>query len=340
MNFESELKLFENHLRLKGRGESTIAGYLRDTRAFLKHTGVESLTELNLSLVQEWDAAVAEHNKPATRARYRNAVRCFIEYGQVYLRVPDIGGEFTPIFVPTHDPKLPSREELLLILDAQRSDVPLEFRDCAVCAIFALTGVRRSEIRLLNMGDVFLDKSSFQIIATSPKGHGQRRMINFGDLSKAHDIAAAYFGKYYVQRLVTLGGSKNPRALNAPLFATLEQPLKPLAAKTFNDIVTNACRRVTDGVRNLEFVTPHTLRHFFATWCAANGMRIENIQHYLGHADISTTMRYIHLAEKVTGVQAREHGPMVGMKAARDLYLGNPEHQLNYFRTLIPQARA
>lgn len=336
------LLLFENHLRLQGRADSTIHGYVRDTEDFFRFIKIEDPRELTLELIQQWDKHVAEKNKPATRARYRNSVRSFIGYGQSNGFIPDLGGGLKPIFVPQHMPKMPTREEWLMIMDAHRLDTqhPLEFRDCAVLCFLGLVGARRSEVRLLNMGDVSLYKTSFQVIVTSPKQQGQRRIVNFGDISKPRDVAAAYFGRYYTYRLQDLGGSKSQKALNAPLFSPIEENGKRLSPAMFNDIVTRATKRVITGVRPLTFITPHTMRHFFATYCAVNGMRLEVIQKYMGHANIATTERYIHLAEIVTGDQAREHGPSTGLKANNDLYLGSAEHQQNYFRTLIPQSAA
>lgn len=337
--FQPELKLFENHLRLKGRAQSTIEGYLRDTHAFLRDSSVQTLSSITLEIVQKWDDEIAKKS-PATRARYRNAVRCFLEYGQSCLSIPQISG-LSPLFVPTHDPKIPTQEELLLILNSHRIEKshPVEFRDAAIVCLIAMTGVRRSELRLLNIGDVFIDKSNFQIIATSPKKQGERRIINFGDLSKPYDISAAFFGKYFTYRLVDMGGRNSHKALSAPLFAPIEEPTRRFSIRRINKILDAATARVHDSVRTLSFVTPHTLRHFFATFCYANGMTIENIRKYMGHANISTTERYIHLAEKITGTQAREHGPMVGLKAGQEHYMGSPDHQLTYFRTLIQPAQ-
>lgn len=339
-NFAPILRLFENHLRLQGRAPGTVKRYLQDTTRFLQNSGVQTLNELNLSLVQAWDDDIAKTCQPATRARYRNAIRRFIAFGQGNKVIPDIGAGLRPIFVPQHMPQMPTPEEWLMIMDAHRLDPlhPLEFRDCAVICFLGLVGARRSEIRLVNMGDISLHKTSFQVIVTSPKQHGQRRIVNFGDLAKSRDVGAAYFGRYYTHRLAELGGGKNVRALNTPLFSPVEEPARRLAQDQFNQIVSRAVSKVKTNVRPLNFITPHTMRHFFATYCAVNGMKIEVIQKYMGHASIATTERYIHLAEIATGIQAREHGPATGLKANQDLYLGSAEHQLNYFRVLIPKS--
>ncbi|MCB1061202.1 MAG: tyrosine-type recombinase/integrase [Calditrichaeota bacterium] len=337
----SHLTLFENHLRLEGRAPSTIKGYLRDTADFFRIIGLEDPEKLTLDHVQRWDDHIAKKNKPATRARYRNSIRSFIGYGQTHGFIPDIGGGLKPIFVPQHMPKMPTREEWLMIMDAHKLDAPhpIEFRDCAVICFLGLVGARRSEVALVNMGDISLYKTSFQVILTSPKRNGQRRIVNFGDISKPRDIAAAYFGRYYTHRLQDLGGHRSQRALKAPLFSQSEDKTKRLFDESFNVIVSRAAKRATAGVRPLNFITPHTMRHFFATYCAVNGMRIEVIQKYMGHASVVTTERYIHLAEIATGDQARELGPSAGLKANNDLYLGSAEHQQNYFKTLIPQSQ-
>lgn len=334
---------FADHLRLKGNAIHTIGNYSADVGSLLRFCGQVSPAAITPDDVARWDAWMAGKYRHNTRARRRNGVRRFFAFLEAHHNIPSPAREINVLRVQDGDPYLLHPDHFLEILRAQDERDPVQARDGALIAFLACTGVRRSEAIALRMRDVAISGDGKNWIAQVPtlkKGGqdihlGPTRIINFGNIEKTGDIATTHFGLWFVNRLGQFGGRTSRQALGMPLFARTMYPSAFLSPQALHDCVTRACRRT--GNLQLERVTVHTLRHFFATQCVINGMTLPEVQYYLGHAHIETTQRYIHLKEKMTGAAARLHGPTVGLQGKDTLTQAATANLRTALRQLVPR---
>ncbi len=186
-------------------------------------------------------------------------------------------------------PAVLSREAMEAILEAPDPDHPLYWRDRAILEVLYATGVRVSELVGLTRTALALDQGFLTV-----------------------------FGKGAKERLVPVGGPAR-RALERYLrdvrpglesgrgegHVFLSQRGRPLSRMTVWSVVRAAAEAA--GVD--ERVSPHTLRHTFATHLLEGGADLAAVQELLGHADISTTQIYTHLDREYLREVHRKHHP-------------------------------
>ena len=167
-------------------------------------------------------------------------------------------------------PRVLTVEDMFRLLDSIKTDTWLEKRNCAMFETFYSTGMRISEIHGLDMGHIDFHN---QVIRVLGKG-GKQRMVPVGRRA----VTAV---KSYRDAL-----SKNP----APVFVN----------KDFGRLSTRSISRILDKIVNqcgLHVpVSPHVLRHCFATHMLDSGANLRGIQEILGHASLSTTQVYTHVS--------------------------------------------
>jgi site-specific recombinase XerD len=169
-------------------------------------------------------------------------------------------------------------EEIKALFNATDTSTQVGLRDRAILELLFSTGLRVSELVNLNRDSINLDKGEFSI-----RGKGQKdRPVYLSDSAKSAVL------KYLKSRndeaeplFVQTSKSKNPNELNR------------LTPRTIQRIVENY--RTKAGIT--KHVTPHTLRHSFATDLLSNGADLRSVQTMLGHANISTTQIYTHVTD-------------------------------------------
>jgi integrase/recombinase XerD len=177
-----------------------------------------------------------------------------------------------------HLPSVLTTEEVEKLLRVPDTNDPLGVRDRTILEVMYATGLRVSELIALNLNELHLEMG---LIETVGKGN-KKRIIPIGD------VAIKWLNQY-------INGSR--RIL--------------LGAKSYNEIFLNQHGRplTRQGVwKNLKLqvkkagieknITPHTLRHSFATHLLENGADLRIVQELLGHADISTTQIYTHITRQ------------------------------------------
>ncbi len=187
-------------------------------------------------------------------------------------------------------PKVPGRQVEVLgrdELSAMFGEIDVTkkngLRDCALLHLLYSTGLRVSEISNLNRKDINLESREFRVI-----GKGRKARIVF-----ISDAAAEHVKDYIDSRndnWLPLFVSNSNRSRTNTLFGE-ERRLEPQAIER---IVRNLAAR--SGI--VKKVTPHTLRHTFATELLKNGADIRSVQEMLGHSSITTTQIYTHLTNK------------------------------------------
>lgn len=273
------LEEFLSYLRVeKGLANNSVQAYASDLNQFRRLL-------VNHGIV--WSEVKAEHVEmflhqlegqglaPRTRARKVAALRSFFDY----LVDEDVVGANPCAYLAS--PKLPlklpnilSEQEVLALLSAPTLDKPAGYRDRAMFEVLYGSGLRVSELVGLNAGDV--DQLGF--VRCLGKGN-KERIVPIG--SHALKAVAAYLD-YTRPRLL-----KNPR--ERALF--LNSRGQRLTRQGFWKIIKAWAKE--GGIK--KNISPHMLRHSFATHLLRHGADLRSVQEMLGHADLTTTQIYTHL---------------------------------------------
>ena len=192
--------------------------------------------------------------------------------------------------MPSRDIEFLEGDELQRLLEAPEGDSPKSLRDLAILELFFSTGLRLSELANLNRDSVNLAKEEFSV-----RGKGDKiRLVFLSDaardtlkkyLAKRVDVDEALFVRNVTNLSKELDLRLTPRSI--------ERMVKRCAIKA--------------GITKK--VTPHTLRHGFATDLLRNGADIRSVQALLGHAHITTTQIYTHVTDKgLREIHQKFHG--------------------------------
>jgi site-specific recombinase XerD len=262
--------------------EATCKAYERDVRAcleFLRSQGTSALVEIHTSDLRRFLAEESTHRPaPASQARTVAALRCFFHFcvESEYLERDPAHVLRTP---KKHEalPDVLDRGELSRLLEVpgregvwQRVHAGKRERDRLLLALFAYGGLRRSELLGLDWDDVDLDRRLIRV--RNAKGGRQR-------------VVPIHCG--LVPLLIAYAATRPPMGDPALFVGVLGRRLSPT-------ILTATFRRYANaaGVAKRKRITPHTLRHVFATELLSAGANLRQIQELLGHKHLDSTQRY------------------------------------------------
>jgi len=284
---------FADHLRAeRGLAEHTVDAYLRDVRQFAAFMGERavSLAEIAAGDVFAYQARLQRRRlAPATIARKLTATRVFLAFAYREQRrrqpPPDIERPRLPRPLP-HALTRPEVERLLAAPDVRE---PEGLRDRAMLEVLYSAGLRVSEVVGLQAGDLRLDDA---LVRCRGKG-GKERVVPLGR------PAVAWVRRYQAEGRPAL----LRRRQSGALFVTRR------GAAISRQTVWRRLRNYARQAGLEEMVTPHTLRHSFATHLLAGGADLRSIQEMLGHADIATTETYTHVDEDHLSRVFREFHP-------------------------------
>ena len=185
-------------------------------------------------------------------------------------------------------PGVLSMKEVDRLLAAPSGSAPIPVRDRALLELFYATGLRVSEIASLRLEDIHFDDGYLRCIGKGSK----ERVVPFG--AKAKLCLDAYIARAR-EHFLKGDGSR---------FVFLTYRGGPFTRKGLWSMIRNYARRA--GISKP--VSPHTLRHSFASHLLANGAPLRVIQELLGHADIATTQVYTHVDQgRLRSVHSRFH---------------------------------
>ena len=212
-------------------------------------------------------------------ARKLSSARSFIRY---LVREKEIkANPFEHLLTPKLPKKLPNflyREELKGLLEASGGQDPGSLRDRALLEAIYGTGLRVAEIVQLNVNDIDFIEKEIRVLGKGSK----ERIVLFG--SKASEAL-----HYYIDngRPAHLGGGNS-----VALF--LNRRGSRITARSVERIIVRYAKKA--GI--VKKVTPHTLRHSFATHLLEGGADLRVVQELLGHASLSTTQVYTHVTKE------------------------------------------
>lgn len=189
--------------------------------------------------------------------------------------------------IPKLLPRVLTKDDAGALMDFPTGESSLSLRDRALLETLYSTGARVSEAVGINLGDLSLAEGLIHL-----RGKGRKeRVVPIGRV--ATDAITRYR-----QSLVATAGSQE---LSAPLF--LNHRGGRITTRSVARIVTQYSRLLAGGA-----VSPHALRHSFATHLLDEGADLRSIQEMLGHASLSTTQKYTHLAaDQLAAVYDRAH---------------------------------
>jgi site-specific recombinase XerD len=280
-NYDRYLSLFIDFLALKGL-KKTVSGspngfiepsditsdILREYRLWLNRKPVGQNSQKNIKNNSYYDVSSRETIKKRTQNYYLIALRSFLKYltKRSVQSLPADSIELAK--VPERSLDLISSEELGRLLNApnDEKDREISLRDRAIMEMLFSTGLRVSELCSLPK-DLDLSKDEFSV-----RGKGEKvRVVFLTDEAKS--VVKEYINK---RKDLTSGRlfELTPR--------TIERIIKKYAIKS--------------GISKK--VTPHVIRHSFATDLLQNGADLRSVQVLLGHANITTTQIYTHVTDK------------------------------------------
>jgi integrase/recombinase XerD len=292
---KKHLQIFIQYLSVeKGLAQNTLESYERDLTqfiAFLGKCGITELKDTKKATIQNYLVQLKKLGRASsTVTRSMVSIRSFYQF-MVRERLleldPSINME-TPRVVKRL-PKVLSIQEVEALLEAPETTTPYGMRDKAMLEVLYATGIRVSELISLNAGHVNLGMGFVRCIGKGSK----ERIIPLGR------IAAKWLHNYIQgMRHQLLRVSKTDDALFINHLGTR------LTRQGFWKIIKKYGREA----HILKEITPHTLRHSFATHLLDNGADLRAVQEMLGHADISTTQIYTHVSKtRLKEVYNRTH---------------------------------
>lgn len=173
-------------------------------------------------------------------------------------------------------------DEIERLLDAIPEDTESGLRDRAIIELLFSGGLRVSELCALNRDSINLERKEFMV-----RGKGSKDRPIFIDQSTADCIKDYLAARHDSLPALFLNNSKNQQAVDT------SGNFRRLTPRSIERIVKKYARAA--GIT--KHVSPHTLRHSFATDLLMNGADIRSVQSLLGHSDISTTQIYTHVTD-------------------------------------------
>lgn len=278
----------------QGLARNTLSSYRGDLvqfAAWLSEHGKKSLIESDRADIQSYLAVriLHDHAKPRTTARLLSSMKRFYQYG---LREGKIQIDPTlQIAAPKLSRLLPkslSEADVEALLHAPDVEAPLGLRDRAMLETLYASGLRVSELIGLKVVQVSLDMA---VVKTLGKG-AKERLVPIGE--QALDWLVRYLRE--ARPALLSGKSSDAMFVTARASAMSRQAFWYLIKR----------HAVSAGIDKP--LSPHTLRHAFATHLINHGADLRVVQLLLGHADISTTQIYTHVArERLKQLHAKHH---------------------------------
>jgi integrase/recombinase XerD len=284
----------------RGLSRNTIESYERDLTGFLDFVSRQNdglLQEADKHLITAYMLHLRQQGKAASSiARTLVAIRSFYRFlTQERIIASDPSQYMQSPRLPRKLPKAITMEEVDRLLSAPREDSPQGSRDKAMLELLYATGMRVSELIGLDVGDVHLRMGFVRCVGKGSK----ERIIPMGRQ------AIRYVEHYIVHmRPKLLTGKQAQQAL------FVNRSGERLTRQGFWKII----KKWADAAGIRQPLSPHTLRHSFATHLLENGADLRAVQEMLGHADISTTQIYTH----VTRVRMKEVYNLTHPRAKRD----------------------
>jgi len=314
---KEHLKAFLRFLELNRNASAhTVRAYDSDLSQFIRHAaaaaGVKRAelapSQLDRMAIRSFLADLHRQGQSrATAARKLAAARSFLRYLRREGVIDDDPGAL--VATPKREVRMPahlSEGEMDALLAAPAGDDPLGRRDRAILELFYASGVRLSELVGLDLDDVHLSAKMVRVL-----GKGRKERIVPFNTSAAKAIRDYLNDREKILRDARLAPPRNPAG--AGRHGRQARPRDPLFVNYRGGRLTvrsvdRLVRRYVAVSSTRLGISPHALRHSFATHLLQRGADLRAIQELLGHARLSTTQRYTHVnAAQLLDVYRKSH---------------------------------
>ncbi len=279
----------------RGRSVKTVENYDRYLTRFFTEMGIQRAEDISQSSVREFriwlnrQAGTEGTLKKRTQNYYLIALRAFLKYLRK-LGIKTLQPETIELAkLPDREIDLITESELGRLLKAPRGDSLQGLRDKAILETLFSTGLRVSELVSLNQ-DIDLSRDELTV-----RGKGEKLRVVFFSPSAKEAIRAYCSARKDFDEALFIQYGKNASSQKERRITTrsVERLVKQYAIKA--------------GITKK--VTPHVVRHSFATDLLQNGADIRSVQAMLGHASINTTQIYTHVTDKhLRDIHQKFHG--------------------------------
>lgn len=303
---EDAIRAFVTYLEVEqGASRKTIGSYESDLRQFVlflktRHVcpSVPEPREIDAESIRSflWWLDRRGLNK-SSLARKLATLRSFFGFLVREARAPvNPAQDIRTPRLPQHLPRVLTKEDADSLMEGPAGDGLRDTRDRAVLETLYSTGARVSELVTLNRIDVNL---SDRLVRLSGKGN-KERLVPLGDVA-ADAIEAYYARERNALPIPRHSSAQDPHGEPIPVFRNNRGGR--LSVRSIERLVKRHSHRLAGGA-----VTPHALRHSFATHLLDEGADLRAIQEMLGHVSLATTQKYTHLAtDRLLDVYDRAH---------------------------------
>ncbi len=276
VNWDTALAGYDRDLRTRGSAERTRRAYAVDLGAFTEWAKALHLApgDLRHRDVRRYAAALSSEGKASTTvARHLAAIRGLYDF---LVRTGQVGSNPAELVSspkrPQKLPKMMTSEQMRALLEGIPAQTPLELRDRAMFELAYSCGLRCEEIVNLDVDSFDWEEDQLRVLGKGSK----TRLLPVGE------PARKALERYLQRGRRPLGGDPGEQALF----------LSKSGRRLSNSDVTRRLRIWVANVSTLGGVSPHSLRHSFATHLLEGGADLRTIQELLGHSSISTTQVY------------------------------------------------
>jgi integrase/recombinase XerD len=279
-----------------GLSANTLAAYRRDLTALAQWLQLHAVTALDAAQESHLQAYFAARHSLSKATSANRRLTVFKRYFRWALRERIVLVDPTLRMLAAKQalrvPKTLSEDQVDALLSAPDANTSLGLRDKAMLELLYASGLRVSELVKLKTLHVSLNEGVLRIMGKGSK----ERLVPFGDMARdsllnyMQNARGALLGAKQTDDLfVTASGPKAGTAMSRIMFWSLIKKYAVLAGITAP-------------------LSPHTLRHAFATHLLNHGADLRSVQVLLGHADISTTTIYTHVArERLKNLHSQHH---------------------------------
>jgi integrase/recombinase XerC len=326
---KDQLRSFLDYLRLNRNASAhTVAAYESDVSQFIAFTAGRLQLEprqleprhLDLGTIRGFMAEL--HRQGHARASVARKLSALRAFGRYLRREGWIEGDPAGLAIaPRREQKVPahlSEDEMRILLDGPDASEPLGRRDRAILELFYASGLRLSELVDLDVEDVNLSARMVRVMGKGAK----ERLVPFNETAK-QAIAAWLKDRLLLQRGAASSASAGPRTPSRataaarrgrpaarPAILDRREPLfvNFRGSRLTGRSVQRLVARYVAACSTRFGISPHALRHSFATHLLQRGADLRAIQELLGHVQLSTTQRYTHVnAAQLLDVYRKAH---------------------------------
>ena len=262
----------------RGLAENTQSAYQRDLQSFGAWLRGRSPLKISIQELGDYLGSLSDQNQSrATIARKAATLRCFYSFLQLEGVMTENPAEQLVLARPDDTiPAVLSSRQVDLLLDSPSRFTATGSRDRALLELLYATGCRASEVSSLKIDDLHLEE---QFCTCHGKGN-KERVVPLG--SRAH-AAISQWTLDHRSQFVSRSTDQN--------YVIVSTRGNKLSRMRIWEIV----REHATSAGLADDISPHTLRHSFATHLVAGGVDLRHVQEMLGHASIATTQRYTHV---------------------------------------------